>query len=70
MPVRGTCVRVTDKLLEIHERRDRMEMLTYQQKMAGQELSIKILQEEDRVIKEADRAALLSAEIVAWQKET
>ena len=70
MPVRGTCVRVTDKLLEIHERRDRMEMLTYQQKMAGQELSIKILQEEERVIKEADRAALLSAEIVAWQKET
>jgi len=47
-----------------------MEMLTYQQKMAGQELSIKILQEEERVIKEADRAALLSAEIVAWQKET
>lgn len=35
MPLKGKGVQITDKLLEMNERRERLEMVTYQQKMAG-----------------------------------
>lgn len=69
MPLKGRGVQITDKLNEMNERRERLEMVTYQQKMVGQQQSIKMLQEEERVVKEANQAAQLSEEIAIWQKE-
>ena len=35
MPLRGKAVAVTNQLQEMHERRERMEMMNYQQKMVN-----------------------------------
>jgi len=35
MPLKGKPIAITDKLLEMHVRRDRVEMMNYQQKMIG-----------------------------------
>lgn len=51
MPIRGRPVTITDKLNEMAVRRDRIEMMNYQQKMAGQQESIHMLMEEERVVK-------------------
>ena len=47
-------------------RRERVEMMNYQQKMVGQQESINMLMEEERVVNEANNAAKLSAEIALW----
>ncbi len=66
MPIRGRPVTITDKLNEMAVRRDRIEMMNYQQKMAGQQESINMLMEEERVVKQANEAAKLSAELAQW----
>ena len=67
MPIRGKGVAITDKLNEMNVRRDRIEMMNYQQKLAGQQQSINMLMEEERVVNEANQAAKLSAELAHWQ---
>jgi hypothetical protein len=54
MPIRGKGVAITDKLNEMNVRRDRIEMMNYQQKLAGQQQSINMLMEEERVVNEAN----------------
>ena len=66
MPLRGKGVTITAALQEIHERRERIEMMNYQQKMVGQQQSIRMLLEEDNLITEANNAARLSAEIAVF----
>lgn len=67
MPLKGKPIAITDKLLEMHVRRDRVEMMNYQQKMIGQQESINMLMEEERVINEANNAVKLTEEIAHWQ---
>ena len=70
MPLRGKGVSIAPKLQEVQERRDRMEMMNYQQKMVGQQQSIKMLMEEERFVSQANQAAKMHAEIAKFQQET
>ena len=47
-----------------------MEMMNYQQKMVGQQQSIKMLMEEERFVSQANQAAKMHAEIAKFQQET
>lgn len=66
MPLRGTGIQIASQLTEMHERRERLEMMNYQQKMVSQQQSIKMLMEEEKFITEANNAAKLSAEIAQF----
>ena len=48
LPLRGRGLNITEPLAEMKQRKDRIEMMNYQQKMMQQKQSIKILQEEEK----------------------
>ena len=54
LPLRGTGVTIAERLHDITERRDKLELANYNQKLEAQQTSIKMLMEEERVINEAN----------------
>ena len=68
MPLRGKAVAVTNQLQEMHERRERMEMMNYQQKMVNYELrqaSVKValLKKKEEIINKSNKTRLISTQL-------
>jgi len=70
LPLRGKGVPIVEKLTEIHERKDRIELMNLHQREVNRHESIQMLEEEQRFVTEANNAVKLTSEIALWQKAT